>query len=226
MKRVVHSIESSWKGIFRDKNKDASLIISTDEYHLILVFDGVSSADHATEGIQLLLKLVKENHTAYSSEKTYDLRSLLMDMNGVLLKSRWTDMQTTICALYLPVKPEESAMISHIGDSRIYSIQDNEILRLTEDHNVPEMPNMLTHCLGMKSLTNSDFYEKKIDINPGQTFMLCTDGIYTIMEEQLFFIVKKYNGQNKEEISRNIENFVLGHNGDDATYVLSFISTL
>ena len=224
MKRTIHSIEDSWKGIYRDQNKDASLIVSTDQYQLNIVFDGVSSVDHAVDGIHLLTKLVKENHEAYYNGQTYDLRSLLMDMNGILLKSRWTDMQTTICALYLPTDFEEPAIISHLGDSRIYVFNESIAKCITEDHNVPQLPNMLTRCLGLKSLTDSDFYETKIQPQGDQLFLLCTDGLYSIFEDQLLSIAAKFNAHNANEIRGNIKEFILNKNSDDATYILIYIS--
>ena len=84
---------------------------------------------------------------------------------------------------------KKSAIICHIGDSRIYRLRKkligHSLEKLTTDHskeiryeanNEIVVRSFLTQCLGVKSMIVSDisFY----DINNKDRYIVCSDGIY------------------------------------------------
>ncbi|HEX5707419.1 MAG TPA: PP2C family serine/threonine-protein phosphatase [Pyrinomonadaceae bacterium] len=112
-------------------------------------------------------------------------------------------MATTIVALHLDGR---RATIGHVGDSRLYRIAtDGSIHRETEDHSVveeevragrmtPEQArnhpsrNVISRALGAEASVEVDL--KTMDVEPGTTFLLCSDGITRhISDDELSAIV-------------------------------------
>ncbi len=104
-------------------------------------------------------------------------------------------MGTTIVALYIT---KESALIAHVGDSRLYQLRGKKVVFRTKDHSfVGEMvqnatlteeqarlsaqSNIITRALGA-----GDNHEPDFDVVPylkGDRFVLCSDGIWGAMPE-------------------------------------------
>ena len=99
-------------------------------------------------------------------------------------------MATTLVALYID---NDRATIGHVGDSRLYRVTpDGRIHRETADHSVVEEEvragrmtpqqaahhpsrNVISRALGAEPNVEADM--KVIEIAPGTTFLLCSDGI-------------------------------------------------
>lgn len=86
------------------------------------------------------------------------------------------------------------ATIGHIGDSRVYIKRavNGSIEQLTTDHNVPGCPNVLTRCLGNRTRENANEFDiTKIDVCPGDRFLMCTDGLTDGLKEDVLSRVSK-----------------------------------
>ena len=115
-----------------------------------------------------------------------------------------------------------SYLIKHIGDSRIYII-NKKISKLTEDHswvdeqlregkltykealNHPKR-NVLTKCIG--TFSNIEPYESKGSVMENDTFLLCSDGFYNYLDEQeiLKYILKCI--KNKNDVQECLSNML------------------
>ena len=70
------------------------------------------------------------------------------------------------------------------GDSRLYRLRDGQLTQLTTDHSLTRNDgthrhsNVITNCIGA-GIQNSfiDFYEFTNDVLPGDTYLLCSDGL-------------------------------------------------
>lgn len=97
------------------------------------------------------------------------------------------------CTLDVTLVRGGGVFTAHVGDSRIYVLREGTLYQLTEDHNFAQMllaegiiskeevakhpqRNMLTRGLGPFPTVQVDsaFFE----INAGDVFMLCSDGLY------------------------------------------------
>ena len=91
-------------------------------------------------------------------------------------------MGTTMTALSI----NESGLmeVAHVGDSRCYVLSERNIIKLTEDQNVPGYKNVLKQALGTKEKLEI----QKIDfqLNRGDVVFLCTDGLYNEFGEEFF----------------------------------------
>ena len=91
-------------------------------------------------------------------------------------------MGTTMTALSIN---ENGLMeVAHVGDSRCYVLSERNIIKITEDQNVPGYKNVLKQALG----TREKLEIQKIDfqLNEGDVVFLCTDGLYNEFGEEYF----------------------------------------
>ena len=88
----------------------------------------------------------------------------------------------------------------HVGDSRLYLIRDSSIEQLSQDHSyvgrlvregqiTPEQAathpdrNVLTAALGMESAVPAEFPEAPLELQPGDTLLICTDGLHGLVSD-------------------------------------------
>lgn len=123
-----------------------------------------------------------------------------------LSKPEYLGMGTTLTAVYVEA---DTVYWSHVGDSRLYLFQKDNMLQITSDHSLvwelflngnitrEEMQthpqrNMLTRAVG----TSPDI---KIDSGvfqwkPGDHILLCTDGLTNMLSEQDILQILSVNG--------------------------------
>ena len=77
--------------------------------------------------------------------------------------------------------------VAHVGDSRCYVLSKRQLIKLTEDENVPGFQNVLLQALGTKK--KLDIQTKDIQLNNGDVVLLCTDGLCNEIGEE--YIKKK-----------------------------------
>jgi PPM family protein phosphatase len=118
-----------------------------------------------------------------ANEKVYEA--------GLADKSRGRQMATTLvtCALRY-----DRAVVSHVGDSRCYSIRGGRATLLTRDHTMeseqPEMRHVLTRSLGNGMFVGADTAEHIVI--PGDVLLLCSDGLHgAISDAQMAEIVRR-----------------------------------
>jgi len=218
--RELNIICDSLQGLQRKENCDGFTVIEDRDYSLILLFDGVSSYENSPVGIKKIIKGMKENHRSYFHDSGYFLKEALGDMHDILRVSDMDGMFTTVCALYLPRDIKKPAKFSHLGDSRIYSYVSGNLTLETEDHNVSELPHVLTKCLGLETLKVLDFYEKEIEAGSKEGFLLCTDGFYPVFQNSMVDYIKTAFFEQGTFVKKIIRNNLEFKNFDDATYVI------
>ena len=89
--------------------------------------------------------------------------------------------------------------IAHVGDSRAYLMHEGVLTRITHDHSyVEEMvamgqmerdssaynrqKNIITRAMGISETVDTDFFE--VDLEPGDYFLLCSDGLTNMVEDR------------------------------------------
>jgi serine/threonine protein phosphatase PrpC len=115
-------------------------------------------------------------------------------------------MGTTITAVYLG---EQNMVVAHVGDSRAYCLRDGELLRLTDDHSLvdelirqgkltPEeaeehpQRSVITRALGPEATVEVDV--RTFRARPGDVYLLCSDGLTTMLGEEDLLGVLASNG--------------------------------
>jgi serine/threonine protein phosphatase PrpC len=104
-------------------------------------------------------------------------------------------MGSTFAAILIP---DGTAIVCHVGDSRVYLLRDGELKPLTRDHSLyaemlvrgvepaEDQPaiyaNELTRALGIEGNAEPDV--ARVPIRTGDLFLLCTDGLYESLREE------------------------------------------
>jgi len=93
-----------------------------------------------------------------------------------------TGMATTLSALILRGRRYYTA---HIGDSRIYRLQDGRLDRLTIDHTWehPELNNVLSRAIGLDPRVLMDFADGELAVD--DRFLLVSDGVWGVLPDVL-----------------------------------------
>ena len=236
---IIHSKID--KGIIRHSNQDAFIAgqLSPDVTFGI-VCDGMGGANAGNIASEIAVKTVSEYlYNSYRNNMTIDdfdrvVKSAVSSANLQIFdraskNENLSGMGTTIV---IAVVKGNDVIIAHVGDSRIYLVNDN-LLQLTKDHSIvqslvelgkisPEdakihpRKNVITRALGVESdvIIDIDF----LTINDGETLMLCTDGLTNFVGEDIILKTFKEN-----EISTVCEKLVdlanVGGGGDNITVV-------
>jgi PPM family protein phosphatase len=197
-------------GLRRKNNEDAACVhICKDELqwrqsgHLFVVADGMGG--HAVGELASRIAVETVPHTFLKSEG--DPRSTLVKAilaANQAIHSRGTQnvdfhhMGTTCTALALSSR---GAIVGHVGDSRAYRIRRDRIDQLTFDHSLEwelerqnggklegildlsQHKNIITRSLGPEETIEVDV-EGPYLVLPGDTFVLCSDGLSNQVEDQ------------------------------------------
>lgn len=83
-------------------------------------------------------------------------------------------MCTTLSAVVLC---RGSALVVHVGDTRIYRLRGDALATLTQDHNLGAegLPHILTRTVGGHFVAEPDILD--YDAAPGDRYLLCSDGV-------------------------------------------------
>lgn len=112
-----------------------------------------------------------------------------------LLLPEYARMCTTIAGV---VFLEEKMLIFHAGDSRVYRYDGLYLTRMTKDHSVVQElidlgnlteeealsyggRNQITRCLGSKISLLPEIYESRLPLQPGETMLICSDGMWDVV---------------------------------------------
>lgn len=221
--RQIKTISSSFQGRDRKTNKDGILLISDDNYHIVGVLDGVSSATGAKEAVNYAIKYINNNHNSFFKEGAFDLSGMLEKLNRALNATKIGDPFTTCSLAYVPHESSQKITMLSMGDSRIYSVSNQYLFQLTTDHNDPIRTNVLTKYLGERDLTLKDFEEiEYIESKDEQGLLICSDGFYSVMEsspKNLAELHRVLNLKAVHFIQNGVDKVIYGHNADDASYI-------
>ena len=127
------------------------------------------------------------------------LKRAMIFANNEIYKtaSRDPDLRGMGTTMVAAVIQDEKLYVANIGDSRLYSI-GNDIKQITMDHSLVEElirdgklerkkgrnhpeKNIITKAMGSKEEVIPDFFE--IDINPEDKYLLCSDGLSNMVED-------------------------------------------
>jgi serine/threonine protein phosphatase PrpC len=89
-----------------------------------------------------------------------------------------------VCTLSVMVLRSATAHLFHIGDARIYRVHHNQLEQLSTDHRLwlSREDSCLTRAMGIDNQLDIDY--QSLPIQPGDTFLLTTDGIHEYLDER------------------------------------------
>lgn len=188
-------------GTVRVANQDACQEFGrSDGWRLLVVADGMGGHAGGERASQLALEAIGQVFAEGSTDAEALLRRAYEAANAHILETAGRDvklegMGTTAVALLL--RPD-GAWTANVGDSRLYRLRGRDFELLTEDHSWVQVQvrkghlslaeaeghpyrNRLVRCLGYDSGSQVDI--QALDLEVGDTFLLCSDGLWGELAE-------------------------------------------
>jgi serine/threonine protein phosphatase PrpC len=183
-------------GQFSDKgrketNQDFHGVLIPDEPLLglkgisIVLADGISTSQVSRVAAESAVKGFLTDY--YCTSESWSVRTSAQRV--LEATNSWLHSQTRsqyaydkdrgyVCTLSAMVIKSTTAHLFHIGDSRIYRLSGNTLEQLTNDHRVviSSQQSYLGRALGVNPQIEIDY--QMLRIEPGDVFVLATDGIY------------------------------------------------
>ncbi|WP_025563999.1 bifunctional protein-serine/threonine kinase/phosphatase [Psychromonas sp. SP041] len=164
------------------------------------VADGVSCSDKGQQASHTSVTQFIADY--YSTNKSWDVKQsaskVLNSLNSWLYQHNQDDLRHNglITTFSSVVIKSTTAHILHIGDSRVYRYQDEELKQLSHDHSraVYKQNPVLTRALGMDCHLDIDY--QTIPLQVGDLFMLSSDGVHDYLTKES---LKAYLSQLTEE---------------------------
>lgn len=205
---------SSDIGMVRQENQDSfaklpenNSDLMNGKGHLFIVADGVGGHTGGKEASSMAVQIIGSYFNMSDAPDKLLLKKAFEDANQQIyskagISGEFTHMATTCSALLLK---DQKGTIAHIGDSRIYRISNNKIEQLTKDHTqlqellrqgvltkkeAENYPNksVLVRAMGAEEKIVIDLTDN-ISISAGESFVLCSDGLAKISEEEILQVV-------------------------------------
>jgi PPM family protein phosphatase len=221
-------------GRVRRRNEDSFVL----DPPLFAVADGMGGAQAGEVASRLAAGAFREYHDADRLEPAERVEAIIQEANRRIYERARTDseasgMGTTVTAAILT---NGRVSIGHVGDSRAYRIRNGELEQLTEDHSLvadlmrsgrltPEeadahpQRSVITRALGTDAEVDVDTVT--IDVEPGDLFLLCSDGLTTMVpEEDILRLVEEAG--TLDEAARSLVRAANSGGGEDNITVVLF----
>jgi serine/threonine protein phosphatase PrpC len=184
------------QGKVREANEDSLFPASdgdTDGSVTLIVADGMGGHVAGEVASRLAINAAASSHLDPADRVAAGNRAIREEVGR---QPNLEGMGTTMTLVEL--HPDARAHFAHVGDSRAYLLRNGELEQVTDDHTVlaeylaagrlsPEeavnhpQRHMITRCLGLTRFVNVD--EIVIDVEPGDRYLLCTDGLNSMIED-------------------------------------------
>lgn len=229
-------------GAKRKINQDACLAATINhngkDYYVFAAADGLGGHRSGEVASQMVIDHIVDHLCEvddYYNES--DMSYFMNAINSEIVRKSIhnPDLSGMATTLTLCILAENKLSIAQIGDSRAYRINKHGIKRLTKDHSLVQMlidegriseddanihpqKNVITRALGTDSKVKIDLY--KYDINKDDIFLVCTDGLYNMVDEE--DIMKITQNNNPQEAVKKLINLANKNGGNDNITVLIF----
>ncbi len=208
MDKPFNIVAVSDRGSVRQNNEDYFGIFDpeTDELMerrgvLAVVADGMGGHFSGSKASRAAVEVVGDAYYRESDEEAVTrLEAAVKEANATVFETVGEGRKglagtTCTAAALFP----DRLHIAHVGDSRAYLVHEGKISQLTEDHSlVGEMirrgsiskekamnhprRNVITRAVGFSGKVEIDIYEA-VPIQGGDSVLLCSDGLFTMLEE-------------------------------------------
>jgi PPM family protein phosphatase len=241
-------------GLKRRSNEDSIFLVNSlelkDEFNRLGIMFAVADGMSGQPGGKIASKLACDSLISYYMEKPQNgigqlpiellrehLKKVIFEIDMKVFEhsktdQTITDMGTTLSVLVLT---NRSAIIAHVGDSRIYRIRKKQLKQLTEDHTfVQEMieegelkpdevsshplRHVLTQVIGTEERLEKVFSCVET-IVPGDSFLLCTDGLHNMVPDNIILDSLSYSSNPQKKAVRLVD-LALKKGGEDNISVI------
>jgi protein phosphatase len=201
----------------REYQEDAWYI--SEDQKLFIICDGVGGANNGSLASEKICSYIADQYKKLISLDSQTIENLIQNASQSLKalaqkEVNLNNMATTIALLYLK---ENTAIIAHVGDSRIYHYNpSNHKLSCTKDHSLVQelfdlgviktqeemsqhpMKNRITRAISSNSRNeerNENAHIDKIqNISDDSVFLICSDGVNeSVNDNDIFNLLQTRN---------------------------------
>lgn len=195
----------------RDYNQDYVAQSVGDNGVCLVVCDGLGSYVGSEVASRLCATKVIDTYKQileYDSERAYNpefVQSYIQTAHNYVVdyKEQNPKIKSSCTTVACVVTDLKTTTISHIGDTRVYFFRDKKLAFQSKDHSLSQMAvemgqialrdirshkdqNKLTRVLGSDYYIAPDCDIDRKPLNPGDCFILCTDGFWEyVFEEEM-----------------------------------------
>lgn len=198
-------------GRVRRCNEDSFLIVANEA--IFAVADGLGGLDAgdvaSRTALEALAALCRPAFPGTGEEGAH-LESLVDAVNTRVFDRKTALGNTMATTLALVHLREDTAWIAHVGDSRVYLWRAGQLRRLTNDHSLvmelhekgvlsaAEMENyprrhVITRAIGAGATVAVEV--QRLTIAPGDFLLLCTDGLSSMLADQVIRDILRNSGE-------------------------------
>ena len=230
------------RGVVREENQDAYTFeaLSAQQY-VAVVCDGMGGARAGKVASNIAVETYMSSFCRLWQEGQRSAPVLMecaaASANEAVHHRSTTDsecfgMGTTMVCVFLDGR---HATVLNEGDSRVYHVTPDSIVQVTRDHSLVEdlvrrgdltpdqarfhpHKNLITRALGAEPALNADLFE--LDVNPGEYFVLCSDGLSNVVSEQEILYEILHGGPAEDCCGRLLDIAIKRGAPDNVTVVL------
>ena len=216
----------------RRRNEDSYVL----DPPLFAVADGMGGAQAGEIASRIAASVLRDSAGHVGEDAVV---ALIQEANRRVYEAAATDearsgMGTTMTAALVE---DGTVRIGHVGDSRAYRVRDGRLEQLTEDHSLvaelvrsgrlsPEeadvhpQRSVITRVLGADPSVDVDTFS--VETRPGDVFVLCSDGLTSMVDDQTILRIVEQNRSSLEQIARALVDAANRGGGEDNITVVAF----
>ncbi len=159
-------------------------------------------------------------------------RSNTSIFNAAASQPQYAGMGTT---LVLALFHDNRVTVAHIGDSRLYRLRGDAFETLTRDHSLlqeqidagmitaedarhSQNKNLVTRALGVDPEVETELHDH--DVQPGDIYLLCSDGLNDMVEDEEIALTLQALGANLELAATQLVQMANDNGGRDNVSVI------
>lgn len=221
-------------GLVREQNED-TIRIAKGAYGLYILADGMGGHLAGEVASRMTADEIEKRLSRCDAPSTESMREAICQANAIVYEKQLTEpemqgMGTTLTVLW---EDSEYVYIGHVGDSRAYLYRDGSFRQMTEDHSLvgellragaitaekarthPQR-NVITQAVGTDISVHPDVF--RILKNPGDKWLLCSDGLTDMVEDHM--ILRVMDEYPPNEAAEKLLTLALENGGRDNISVI------
>jgi serine/threonine protein phosphatase PrpC/LysM repeat protein len=227
-------------GRVKQGNEDFSAQFETSNGEVFVVCDGMNGQVGGGTASRLAVESIRTffNHQFYPQPQEALRQAVLFANEQIKRHSQQNpdlDGMGTTCVLLL--LRDNLLFHAHVGDSRIYCLHESNLTQLTEDHSYVQglvnqgtitkeeafyhpFRNRIERFLGIEAELEVSVSEQPLSAQPGDIFMLCSDGLTALLTDDIFLNILLEPGNVSQKAARLVEAANLAGGIDNITVQL------
>lgn len=230
-------------GLVRPNNEDA--LLADDQAKFCLVADGMGGAAAGETASQIFVQTTGEifnKQLVTSSQDALErVQNSFLSANDRILEhvEAVPQHQGMGCTAEILAFWEDTFVVGHIGDSRTYRLRGHHLKQLTKDHSLVQdqldqgiitleqarshaMRNVILRAVGVRPSLEVDTLQGSV--SAGDLFMLCSDGLTDMVEDQVIASVLALEASMPEKVEQLVTLAKQAGGKDNITVLLALVS--